>query len=139
MAGEENLIPLNQRTKEEQREIASKGGKASVEARRRKKTMRENLELMLSMPLKKGKEADIEKGKNLQDFTGQNITVEQAILLAQVKKAMKGDIYAFETIRDLIGEKPVSKTEVSASVKNENPYAGLTTEELKKLIYDDKE
>ena len=138
MAGEDNLIPMNQRTKEEQREIASKGGKASGEARRRKKTMRDNLELLLSMPLKKGKEADIDKAKNLQDFSVQNITVEQAMLLAQVKKALKGDIDAFETIRDLIGEKPVNKTEVSASVQNINPFEGLTTEELKKLIDDDK-
>lgn len=140
MAGADNLIGkgFESRSTEEVRAIASKGGKKSVESRRRKKTMRENLELLLSMPLKKGKEADIEKAKNLQDFTGQNITVEQAILLAQVKKAMKGDIYAFETIRDLIGEKPVNKTEVSASVQNNNPFEGLTTEELKKMIADDK-
>lgn len=137
VANEQNLIPNSERTPSELREITSKGGKASGEARRRKKSMRENLEILLSMPLKKGKGADIEKGKNLQEFTTQNLTVEQAMLLAQIKKALKGDIYAFETIRDLIGEKPVNKSEVSASVKAENPFEGLSTDELKKLINDE--
>lgn len=137
MAGKENLIPFNERTEEEQREIARKGGKASGEARRRKKTMRENLELLLTMPLNKGEGADIEKGESLKDFAKENVTVEQAMLIAQVQKAIKGDAEAFEMIRDLIGEKPVDKKEVSASVQNSNPFEGLTTEELKKLIDDE--
>lgn len=132
MAGKDNLIPMNQRTEEEQREIASKGGKASVEARRRKKTMRENLEILLALPLQGGKSADIEKAKDLKSFSNANMTVEQALIMAQIKKAAKGDLDAFEAIRDLIGEK-VSKTEVSVQ-NNSNPYEGLTTEELKKLI-----
>ena len=37
----ENLIPLNQRTKEAQREIRSKGGKASAEKKREIKKMSE--------------------------------------------------------------------------------------------------
>ena len=37
----DNLIPQNKRTKIEQREIAVKGGKASAEARRRKKNLAE--------------------------------------------------------------------------------------------------
>ena len=51
MAGEENLIPMSERSKEEVRELAAKGGRKSGETRRRKKTMRENLEILLSMPL----------------------------------------------------------------------------------------
>nr|DAF57687.1 MAG TPA: hypothetical protein [Siphoviridae sp. ctedO8] len=35
-----NLIPLNQRTKKEQREIAKKGGKASGKARAEKRDFR---------------------------------------------------------------------------------------------------
>ena len=36
MANEENLIPMDERTENEQREIARKGGKKSGEARRRR-------------------------------------------------------------------------------------------------------
>ena len=39
VAGEENLIPMSERTKEEQREIATMGGIASGAARRKRKAM----------------------------------------------------------------------------------------------------
>ena len=135
MAGEENLIPMSERSKEEVRELAAKGGRKSGETRRRKKTMRENLEILLSMPLKPGKGADIDSAENMKDFSKENVTVEQAMLMSQIQKALKGDIYAFESIRDLVGEK-VAKTEVNASVKSDNPFEGLTTEELRKLAED---
>ena len=137
MAGEENLIPFNERTEEEQKRIARMGGKASGEARRRKKTMKENLELLLTMSVGKGEKADIENGENIKDYAKENVTVEQAMLIAQIQKALKGDTQAFEMIRDLIGEKPVDKKEVSASVQHDNPFEGLTTEELKKLSDDE--
>ena len=137
MAGEENLIPMSERSKEEVREIARRGGIKSGETRRRKKTMKENLELLLTMSVGKGKKADIENGENIKDYAKENVTVEQAMLIAQIQKALKGDTQAFEMIRDLIGEKPVDKKEVSASVQHDNPFEGLTTEELKKLIDDE--
>ena len=134
MAGEENLIPMSERSKEEVREIARRGGIKSGETRRRKTTMKENLELLLTMSVGKGEKADIENGENIKDYAKENVTVEQAMLIAQIQKALKGDAQAFEMIRDLIGEKPVDKKEVSASVQHDNPFEGLTTEELKKLI-----
>lgn len=84
---EENLIPMSERTKEEQREIAKKGGIASGEARRRKKTFKEELIILL--------EANDNNKK---------------ISLALLQKALNGDIQAFTTIRDTIGEKPIDKT-----------------------------
>ena len=137
MAGEENLIPMSERSKEEVREIARRGGIKSGETRRRKNTMKENLELLLTMSVGKGEKADIENGENIKDYAKENVTVEQAMLIAQIQKALKGDAQAFEMIRDLIGEKPVDKKEVSASVQHDNPFEGLTTEELKKLIDDE--
>ena len=41
---DKNLIPLNERTKEEQREIAQMGGKKSGEVRRERKKLKELLE-----------------------------------------------------------------------------------------------
>ena len=41
MANEQNLNPFGTLTENEQREISSKGGKASGEARRKKKLLRE--------------------------------------------------------------------------------------------------
>ena len=85
---EDNLVSLADRTTEEQREIARKGGIASGEARRRKKTLKEELIMLLE--------------------TNDN---NNKISVALLQKALNGDIQAFTTIRDTIGEKPVDKVE----------------------------
>lgn len=90
MAGTENLIPLNKRTKEEQKAITTAGGIASGESRRARKTLKEELLLLLS-------EGD----------TQQNVSV------ALIQKALDGDTKAFEVLRDTIGEKPTEKIMVA--------------------------
>lgn len=50
---EQNLKPLNKRTKDEQRAIQQNGGIASGQARRRKKMLRELLQLMFETPSEK--------------------------------------------------------------------------------------
>ena len=107
MAGKENLISLADRTTEEQREIAKKGGIASVKARRERKAFKETLELLLKMPLYDGKKQSINSIKSFANIKGKNITTHEAMLIAQVQKAMKGDTQSITFIRDTIGEKPV--------------------------------
>ena len=48
MANERNLIPNSERTPSELREMARNGGLASGEARRKRKTLKEELLLLLS-------------------------------------------------------------------------------------------
>lgn len=105
--GSENLIPLGERTKDEQREIARQGGIKSGESRRARKTLKETLLMML------------EEGD-----TQNNIT------LALLDKALKGDTKAYEVIRDTVGEKPTDKVE---QINTSSPYSNLTEEELRKL------
>ena len=131
---DENLVSLADRSTDEQRKIARQGGIASGKARREKKAMKETLEALLSMPLKAGKAADIESIKNIASLNGKNITVQEAIMLAQIQKAMKGDTKAAEFVRDSSGNKLKEAVEFSGSLNN--PFEGLTTEELKKLIGD---
>lgn len=50
MPNEKNLVPFDQRTEREQREIAQLGGIASGRARRRKRAMREAADYYLSLP-----------------------------------------------------------------------------------------
>ena len=57
----ENLIPLDQRTKEEQRKIASMGGKASQEVQREKRRWSENYNELIA------EEYAIDKGKTFKD------------------------------------------------------------------------
>lgn len=93
MANEQNLIKPDDLTPEQRRENASKAGKASVEAKRRRKTLKEELLLLLS-------DGD----------------VQERLSLALIDEAMNGNkagsvTKAFEVIRDTIGEKPVDKVE----------------------------
>lgn len=116
MAGEDNLIPMNERSQEEAREMGRKGGIASGKARRAKKTMKENLEIILGMPLNNGEEASIEEIQSFAAIKGKNITVEQAILIAQVQKAMKGDTQSAAFLRDTSGQKPVEQVEMNTTI-----------------------
>lgn len=113
MANEQNLKPNSERTPSEVRENARKGGIKSGETRRRKKEMRERLEILLSMPLKDGKGADVEKIKSFGAIKGKNITVEDAILIAVAQKALKGDISASTFLRDTVGERPTENKNIT--------------------------
>lgn len=107
--GDENLVPMNRRTKNEQRQIARAGGMASGAARRRKRDMQQALNAILDMPLRKGK---LQQVRSLSEVKGKNITAEQAILLAMVNKAMKGDVRAATFVRDTVGCKPTDRVEL---------------------------
>lgn len=112
----ENLIPQSERTKSEQRVIARKGGIASGKARREKKLMRETLDVLLSMPIKNGKFADVDDIRNFAAIKGKNISVQEAIMIAQIQKAMKGDTRAAEYVRDTIGQKPTDNVNMSMNL-----------------------
>lgn len=107
MANEKNLKPLNKRTKDEQREIQKKGGKASARAKAARKTLREELLALLS------------------DGETQN-----KLSLALIQKASSGDVKAFIAIRDTIGEKPVEKI-ITAGVDPD------VITEVERMVHDD--
>lgn len=102
-------------TPEERKANGRKGGLASVKKRREKKAMKENLEALLSMSLKSGKLADVETIKNFAALNGKNVSVQDAILIKQIQKAMKGDTRAAEFIRDLSGNKPGSSLDIKSN------------------------
>ena len=123
------------RSGEEAAKNGKKGGIASGKKRREKKAMKDTLETLLKMPLEAGKAVDLEGIKSIAAIKGKNITVQEAIMLAQIKKAIKGDTKAAEYIRDTSGNKLKEGVEISGSINN--PFAGLSTDELRKLIDDD--
>lgn len=95
MANEENLKKgkaTQFSSGEEAARNGKKGGEASAKARAERKTLKEELLLLLS-------EGDTQK----------------KVSAALIKKAKSGNVKAFEVIRDTIGEKPMEKL-VAASV-----------------------
>lgn len=86
-------------------EYGKKGAKKTAEVKREKKRLRESLDILLQMPLKaRGEEADIDQIKAFAQLKGKNVTVEQAILIAQIQRALKGDSKAFKLLRDTSGQ-----------------------------------
>ena len=99
--GIDNLIPP--RTKEEARERGKNGGKASGEARRKKKALKEELQLLLSMPLKSKEMKDNLKKIGVDVADG--MTIQTAIVAALVQQAGAGNVKAFQEIRETIMDK----------------------------------
>lgn len=127
----ENLIkPSKDLTAEEQRKRASKAGKASAKKRRERKEMRETLAMLLSMPLKDNASVSPEEVKSYAALKGKNITVSDAMACSMINSAIKGNVKAFNAIIGIMGEKPAKEIDVTV---NTNPFADLTTEELRKL------
>lgn len=88
----------------EARENGRKGGIKSVQTRKERKALKEQLLIML------------ESGD-----------IQENICLALIDKAQSGDIKAFEVIRDTIGEKPIDKKEFGGGVEIQKIF--ITPEE----------
>ena len=123
-------------TPEQRAECGRKGGIAKREATRRRKEMRETLGILLDMPMKKGRVYTAEEIKCFADLNGKNITIDQAMMVKLIQKALKGDINAIAMVRDTIGEKPAEKIEANVT---KNPFDELTADELRKLIAQDED
>lgn len=107
MGNKENLIPNERRTPTEVRENARKGGIKSGESRRRKKNMREWLEIALSTNMK-----DKAGDPIVSPDTGKPMTREEAGMLKLAAAFANGDIKSIQLAAELLGERIV-KSEVT--------------------------
>lgn len=106
MAGEQNLKPFNERTEDEQREIARMGGKRSGEVRREKANLKKQLQVFLEM--------EATKDKNGDPLTGAELMVKVA-----VREMAQGNPKFWELIRDTAGFKPIDKIQVAEIDQND--------------------
>lgn len=112
--GQKNLIPLTMRTKEAQREIRSKGAKASNKVQAEKRKLRELVEMFGAMKAPDKVKAVMQK----MGVSDEQLTNNMAAVVGLFQKAIKGDVGAFNAIRDIVGEKPVEKQDINANVDN---------------------
>lgn len=92
-------------------EVARKAQRKSAESRKRNNKERKLIKERILERMKEGDWDEMIDG-----------------VIARAKESDKG----FEILRDTIGEKPVDSVNVDANVSN--PFAGLSTAELKKMI-----
>lgn len=95
---------------EESKKNLAKGKKFSKEyqptpeakslAKQKKKTMREMLDYLME--------------KNIKDkSTGNEVSTLEAMSISLISKALKGDVRAYEVIRDTVGQKLTDRTEIT--------------------------
>ena len=101
MPNEKNLIPMDQRSKSEARDLGQKGGIASGISRRRKRSLKEAADLYLSLPVSDRKMWNkiSRRGVDPEDIDNQ-----MAMVIGLTIAATAGDAKAAKVIVDLLGE-----------------------------------
>lgn len=98
MANEENLKTLSPK---EARKNGSKGGKASGEARRRKKSMREALEMLMQTEAP----ANVKATLKAAGINADDADYQLAVLAGQMMQAVKGNTRAAVWLSEIMGER----------------------------------
>lgn len=101
MPNEQNLIPMDQRSQSEAREMGREGGRASGVSRRRKRSLREAADLYLSLPVE-NKRAWNKLARDGVD--PEDVDNQMAIIAGLTIKAVKGDAKAAKVLFDLLGD-----------------------------------
>ena len=128
--GHDNLIPLDTRTKEEQREIARKGGIKSGETRRRKRDMRSCFESMFktSAPDK------IKKAIEKQGIEApSDLNLYEALTYSMYMKALQGDARMVSLIMDVMGDKVGDKLKEKEIALKEKEMQKSRSEAIERL------
>ena len=101
MPNEKNLIPMDQRSKSEARELGRNGGIASGVSRRRKRSLKGAADLYLSLPVSDRRVWNkiARKGVDPEDIDNQ-----MAMIIGLTMAATAGDAKAAKVIVDLLGE-----------------------------------
>ena len=122
MAGTDNLIPMSERTKDEVREIARKGGINSGIARREKATLRKTLEQLLDTVPKSESNPE---GKTFRELTTEGLMIG----------AINGKAENYKIMAQMLGELEEEQT-------NETPSVTITVVDnsnLEKAMYEEKD
>ena len=125
MANEENLIPFNERTESEKRAIATAGGKASGEARRNKKMLRDCIDYLFERVDKTA------IGDDGQPMTGAEQLAYNLFIKALDETDTAKAAKAFEVLRDTAGQRPVEKVQSTQTVVDMSKFS---TEEIKAML-----
>lgn len=107
MANEKNLIPNEKRTPSERRENARKAGVASGVARRKKKTMKQVANYLLSLPVvEELQEEMIQSGIASDEADNQT-----ALVFSMMQRAIKGNVTAAQFIANITGSTAMTEAE----------------------------
>lgn len=105
MANEQNLIRNEDLTPSQRRENARKAGIASAKAKKKRKAMKEQMDMLLSLPVKSPKMKEQLKKLGIKS---NEIDNQMALIVSLYQTALKGgknSVTAFNTIMEMTEEK----------------------------------
>ena len=100
----ENLTPLNKRSPEELKKITSAGGKASAKARKKRKAIKEQMEMLMALPLTSESAKKKLKALGIDESDMDN---QMAVCVAIMQRMLKGDMAAVNKMLEITGEKVI--------------------------------
>lgn len=116
-------------TSEEARENGRKGGLASAESRRRKRDMKKTFETLFAMQATDKRKKAYEK----LGYSTDDLTIEEAITITMVEKAMAGDSRMASLIMDVMGDKHSDKLKEKELELKEKQANDLKSEAITRL------
>lgn len=122
--GASNLIPMDKRSKEEVRRIASKGGSNTWANYHNEKERQRNINDIAKAMLEKTL-----SDKSVSEILGEGVemlddkSVASVMVAKMIQTACAGSFKAFETVRDTAGYKPKNEVEVTADIMTDSDKA----------------
>lgn len=138
MANEQNLMPIglvnSRRSREQHSEDSRKGGQKSGEVRRKRKAMKEQMNLLLSLPfnLRDSKGQEIKKILATLGIEEDEINNQMAMMIALWKTAMKdgrNQVAAFQEIRKVVQDEDTASEDDKVQIIDDLPDDPLEFEE----------
>lgn len=121
MSNEKNLIPFNERTESEQREIAQKGGIASGAARRRKRSMRQAADYYLSLPETDGRRVNAMLRDQIEP---EDVDNQMAVIVGIAEQAKRGNPQAATVLLKMLGEETVQEDPAADALESARKLLG---------------
>lgn len=112
---EHNLIPIEHLSREEAKKRGSAGGKASAASRRRKRSMKQVMDMLLGMPANTAADYNmlVEMGVELSELDEDAVNNMLVVNAALMKKAKTGDVAAIKELREIIQDDFFAKEKLS--------------------------
>lgn len=126
---EQNLIPITQRSENEQKEMRSKGGRKSGETRRRKSAMRTAMKQLLSLPVQ---DMGVQNALAAMGVDPEQMDNQTALLASVLAKGIRtGDFKTMMAVFAVAGEDndaerlKLQKKQAAALEKKQNDNGAL--------------
>lgn len=120
MANEKNLVPMDQRTEDEARDLGRKGGIASGASRRRKRSLKEAADLFLSLPVSDRRRWNKMSRKGIDP---DDIDNQMEMIVGLQAAAAGGDAKAAKVLIDLLGE---NQNDAADDAEDDNFYEAVS-------------